>query len=148
MTAEYYALSSGQLTQRVLHPYKLLDRAGTLYLVGYCELRGGIRSFHTGRFRSVSARDELFEWPEDVPSSTLIEGGAGEEALIHFDSSIVQRIVDIFEPEVYQRTEDGGVLVRLKLVSQRWIISWLMSLGPTFEVLAPRSLRAELARLH
>ena len=56
--------------------------------------------------------------------------------------------MDIFEPEVYQRTEDGGVLVRLKLVSQRWIISWLMSLGPTFEVLAPRSLRAELARLH
>jgi len=144
---EYYALSSGEMTSRVLHPYKLVDRAGVLYLVGYCELRQEVRSFHTGRFRHVELLETGFEWPSEIPAGPLIEGSAGVQALIYFEPAVVQRIVDTFEPHEYQLTRQGGALVTLQLVSSRWLICWLMSMGPTFEVLSPPALRAELASL-
>ncbi|MHB8875136.1 MAG: helix-turn-helix transcriptional regulator, partial [Myxococcaceae bacterium] len=49
----YFSPRSGQTTQRRVDPYGLALRRGLWSLVGRCHLRGGVRTFHVHRIRSL-----------------------------------------------------------------------------------------------
>lgn len=146
LDAEYYSLSSGSLSRRRLHPLALVEHAGGLYLTAYCESRRDVRAFNASRFKSVVATDEPFVWEGPVPAAapgfTADEGA--ERARVRFDASVTAELRDAFAGEVAIDAAGRGT-VELPLLSSRWIATWLASYGPRFEVLAPQSLRDEMA---
>ncbi|MGI6367770.1 MAG: exonuclease domain-containing protein [Anaerolineae bacterium] len=48
----------GGISERVVRPIQLADRFGTLYLVAYCYLRHGRRTFSVERIQSMTVLDE------------------------------------------------------------------------------------------
>jgi predicted DNA-binding transcriptional regulator YafY len=55
-----YCNESGEITRRKIHPYFLLIGDNRSYLVGYCELRGEIRTFRTSRILTHIIRNNEF----------------------------------------------------------------------------------------
>lgn len=146
LDAEYYAVSSRELTRRRLRPLGLTEHAGALYLTAYCELRQDVRSFHTGRFRRMELVHETFEWegpiPDQTPSAT-----PPQQAVVRFDKSAIDEVKDAFADETIKLERDGSAVVEVPLYSERWITTWLLSFGDRFEVLEPASLRLQLSKL-
>jgi proteasome accessory factor B len=64
----YFSPRSGETTERRVAPYGLALRRGLWSLVGHCQLRGGVRTFHVHRIRTlvvnaVKPRSADFEVP-------------------------------------------------------------------------------------
>ena len=57
---EYYTESRGEMTRRRVDPYRLEQRSGTTYLVGYCHWRQAERVFRLDHIRSAELTDERF----------------------------------------------------------------------------------------
>src|SRR3954464_12765017 len=57
--------SRDEQTEREFDPYGLVYRAGRWYIVGWCHLRRGLRSFRLDRVGSASSSAATFERPAD-----------------------------------------------------------------------------------
>jgi hypothetical protein len=55
---EYYTESRGEMTRRRVDPYRLEQRSGTTYLVGYCHWRQAERVFRLDHIRSAELTNE------------------------------------------------------------------------------------------
>lgn len=63
--AIYYRSHGDQITHRKVEPYGIVGWDGHWYLVGYCCLRQGHRTFRLDRIQQVEALEEPFERPKD-----------------------------------------------------------------------------------
>ncbi len=145
--------------QATVHPYLIEPSLQThaLYLIGFDEDRGGLRTFKIERIRSVALTPRSFEPPEP---------GAIEEALrgawdIIADQSPIN-VVLRFVPDVAARVRettwhstqqtslevDGSLTWRATVAGPVEIRLWILSWGDEVEVLEPDDLRADVgARL-
>ncbi|HSO19482.1 MAG TPA: WYL domain-containing protein, partial [Desulfosarcina sp.] len=60
----YFSMGRQVESSRTVHPYRLRHVEDTLYLIGYCTLRKGVRTFAVDRIRKVTVTDRLFRIPE------------------------------------------------------------------------------------
>jgi len=58
---EYYTESRGEMTRRRVDPYRLEQRSGTTYLVGYCHWRQAERVFRLDHIRSAELTNEAIQ---------------------------------------------------------------------------------------
>jgi predicted DNA-binding transcriptional regulator YafY len=150
-----YAGRDGPVTERTVHPLGLVAKASVWYLVA--ETEAGLRTFRVGRIRSVAmtdrpvARPEGFDLAETWRSivDTLderrewlrAEGLARPEAVPWLRGAFGKRIV-MGEP-----ASDGRVHVEMRSWSAQTLASELASFAELIEVLGPREVRQELARI-
>ena len=71
----HYRTFGGDETERGVDPYGLAYRQGWWYMVGYCHLRKGLRTFRLDRVRSVETLDKSFTRPLDFDTMTHVEPG-------------------------------------------------------------------------
>ncbi|KRE89534.1 transcriptional regulator [Frateuria sp. Soil773] len=146
-----YVSSQGAPSERSFDPYGLAYWAGGWYAVGWCHLRGDLRSFRLDRVGEVVALGLPFRRP------------AGFDALDHLLRSIAA-VPRAHAIEVRLRTDlrsareafplvfgllepvDGGVLLRSSADDLGWFARQLAGLRFDFEIRAPDLLRTELAR--
>ncbi len=154
-----YRGASGARSERAVDPYGLFYRQGIWYLVGYCHLRDGERTFHLGRMESVqpagprARRDEPdFEVPADFDLSGIAKLRPWEfptqppvEVTIRLAERLVPAIPEIFGGRARVEERDGETLVRITVTSQPALIAAVLPFGAAAEVLAPADLRASLA---
>jgi predicted DNA-binding transcriptional regulator YafY len=128
----YFSAHRGESTDRVVHPYLLLNWRGELYLVAYCESRQSLRDFFLPRIK----RHELLPQPgaEDVP------------VRVRFSPSQARWIRERrYHPS--QQTEeqpDGGLILTLRVSGLAEVKRWLLGFGAEAEVLEPAALRDDL----
>jgi predicted DNA-binding transcriptional regulator YafY len=62
----YYSAHRDEVTERVVHPYFLLNHGGEIYLIGYCEMREDSRDFGLHRIRESTVLEppHAFKVPE------------------------------------------------------------------------------------
>jgi predicted DNA-binding transcriptional regulator YafY len=153
-----YGPEAAPRTARV-RPYLLEPSLQThaLYLVGYDEGRGAIRTFKVERMRDVSVTPEAF----DPPEPELTEGLFASAWDIIADQELVE-VVLRFAPGVAARvgearwhpsqsvTEeaDGSLTWRAVVAGTIEVRLWVLSWGDDVEVLAPASLRDDVAATH
>jgi proteasome accessory factor B len=152
------ALYDGGATARraTVRPYLLEPSVQThaLYLIGFDEERGAIRTFKVERIRAAALNPRTFEPPD--PAATSMARRAAWDIIA--DQELVE-IVLRFSPRVAARVreatwhptqtvaieEDGslrwGATVSGSIEIRLWILSW----GDDVEVLAPASLRDDVA---
>ena len=61
----YQGSTSDQTSERLVDPYALAHRSGWWYLVGYCHLRQGLRTFRVDRILELELLSQKFQKPED-----------------------------------------------------------------------------------
>ena len=139
-----------------VHPYMLEASATTraLYLIGFDESRGAVRTFKLQRILELSLAVETYEPPDPA----VVQEGLGRawgvitdqeevEVALRFDAAVASLVTETtWHPTEQVTREAGGAVVWRARVPgtieiRRWILEW----GADVEVLAPPELRAEVA---
>lgn len=148
----YDAHSSGAVTERIIHPYRLHYSHGaqTWYLVAHCELRKGMRTFVVGRIKKLQLLKEHFDMPSDFSvdeylSKTFdqVVGETEQEVSIRFSAYQAPWIKERQWHPTQQIEEhgDGSITVRFQVSGLDAIKRWVMRYGKEAEVLEPQKLR-------
>ena len=139
-----------------VHPYLLEASATTraLYLMGYDESRGAVRTFKLQRVLELSIAPETFEPPDPAVVQEGLDRAWGViadqeevEVELRFDAEIAGLVTETtWHPtERVTREADGSVLWRARVPGTLEIRRWILQWGAQVEVLAPPELRDEVA---
>ncbi|ABL65466.1 helix-turn-helix transcriptional regulator [Chlorobium phaeobacteroides] len=152
----YHASSNQAETERTVHPYRLhFDQStSTWYLIAYCELRQGIRTFAVNRIITLAPDASEFSIPESFSIEHYLEqtfdqcSGVEEHTIvIRFTPYQSQWIKEHrWHPtQQIEEHEDGSVTLNLNVAALDAVKRWVMRYGKEAEVLEPEELR-ELIR--
>ena len=153
-----YAKRGQEPTRRRVHPFGLVSKGGTWYLIA--GTAAGLRTFRVSRVQAVARTTEPVERPEDFDLAA-----AWEEVVARFpgpDTAVTVKVR--VDPEVVgwmrarlgewtelvpvARTGEGGwpqFTVAFPAVAVA--VGYLLSFGGQVEVLAPAEVRTELGRV-
>lgn len=140
-----YRQRDGTESEREVDCYGVVHHDRRWYVVGYCHLRQGIRTFRLDRTLAVTLREERFTRPADfdcltyaiaafaaIPDEWLIE------ALLHMPFEEASSVVPLSFATL-EETADG-VMLRAYDRSLDHAARFLLSLGCPFEIVAPAEL--------
>lgn len=148
-----YRRPGGEPIYREIDPYHGVRFEGDWYVVGYCHLRGKIRTFSLARIATARKRRERFVVPGDFDYRKL----SGSQFGIHWGEDDVEvRILFTKRAAAYVRERvwhpsqtieeksDGSLILSLTvnhfLELTRWILSW----GAMAQVLEPPHLAKKI----
>lgn len=147
-----YGAPDGTVSEREFDPYGLAFRSGAWYAIGWCHLRGEMRSFRLDRILKAEARPARFTRPAGFDalaylrqSLATMTRGVPFEIFMHADLATASRHFRE-EAGVFEQAE-GGVVLRGQLDQVEWCAHYLAGLPFGFEVRAPDELRAAVVRL-
>jgi predicted DNA-binding transcriptional regulator YafY len=134
-------------TERGVDPYALVFRSGWWYLVGYCHLRQGMRTFRVDRIRDIAVRDESFRTPEGFDVQAYLDGMFADQpvvqATLHFVPEAAHiALANLADWDAYQENPDGSIEVTLSAPDLYWLASTVLSFSTWVTVLDPPDLRA------
>ena len=145
-----YRGRSGEETARDFDAYGLAFRAGRWYVVGWCHLRRGLRSFRLDRVVAVRPLAARFTRPAGFDalghlarSLATIPRAFAVEVLLKTDLQTARR--ELFPAVGLLEWTGGGVLLRAQVDSLRWFAQELARLPFAFEIWKPAALRRALA---
>lgn len=151
----YFSRSQAEPTKRRVDPYGLTYKIGAWYLVGYCHLRQGIRTFGLDRIKWLRvAEDVRFKYPADfnlgewlAKGWQLQAGGEPTEVIVRFDKEVAAWIAggQWHPAQRIEKQPDGGILFRVIVHGYQEMLYWVLSFGAQAEVIEPAPLRAAVA---
>lgn len=144
-----YCGTSGDTTQRSIHPLKLIYKDKHWYLQAFCLRANGFRLFKVGRIVDVAPAGELFseEYDDEIPPIEIIPPPHATIAIkLHVSASLAFRIYDEFDPGNVTRQADGSFIVDVHYPIDDWVVGYLFSFGTAVEILQPPGLREQLAQ--
>jgi predicted DNA-binding transcriptional regulator YafY len=157
--AAAYEGRPGDRTRRTIRPYLIEPSLQThaLYLIGWDEDRGGMRTFKIERIRGVSVTPRGFEPPEPGTLERDLRRGwdiiadqEPAEVVVRFSPAVADRVLETtWHPD--QRTTrlpDGSLEWRTVVSGTIEIRLWCVSWGDDAEVLAPPELRDQVRDIH
>lgn len=146
---------AGERSQRSVDPWGLVDKDAVWYLVAGTDR--GRRTFRVDRIVDAAITDEIAHRPADFDLSTVWEEVVGEveqrRAATSATALVAPRLLPILRKQQGRHCEvdgpvaDGRMQVRVTAPTPRMIAQQLAGWGAEIEVLAPRSVQAELAVL-
>lgn len=141
--------SGDAASERDLDPYGLAFRGGRWYVLGFCHLRGGPRTFRVDRLRQVRPLAERFVRPAGLDLLAQIERSLAAlprafavEVLLRCDLATAQGA--IFAALGLLEPADGGVVLLGQTDDLAWFARELARLPFAFEIRAPDALRTVL----
>ena len=148
----YHSHSSRRTSTYLVHPYRLAYAQGGLYLLAWVPQYGEVRTFAVERISEVSLLEERFTPTEELPAQAFphsmgVHSAPPERVELAFDPSVADyvRAREWHHSQVFSDTPEGGVHVRLEVCLDRALRSWILSFGPSAQVVAPDSLARDIA---
>jgi predicted DNA-binding transcriptional regulator YafY len=142
--------------QATVRPYLLEPSLQThaLYVIGFDETRGALRTFKIERIRSVALTPRTFEPPDPAattsalrPAWDIIADQPPMAVDLRFSPAVASRVMEAtWHPTQSVATEaDGSLRWRATVSGPIEIRLWILSWGSDVEVLAPDVLRDDVA---
>ena len=149
----YRKPGDGERNGRRIQPYHLGCIAGQWYLIGLDLARRAVRTFALARISKPKNLKRRFERPKDFSLDTLL----GESFSV-FESKNTQKVRILLEPiaaalaaerrwhpsQKITPRKDGSAELTLNVGLAPDLESWILSWGPSAEVLAPPALRSSI----
>ncbi|MFP4383742.1 MAG: helix-turn-helix transcriptional regulator [Spirochaetia bacterium] len=138
-----------QSTERTVEPMTLVFKWRSWYLFAFCKLRMDFRLFRISRIRDpeilakafIRRKADLDSYLQDINTKAGIKTVS---LLLKFDSRIASVAEDVFAEDVYERFDDGTLIVKTEMPEDGWLYGFLLSFGSFLEVLEPDRLRKVL----
>ena len=138
-----------------VRPYLIEPSADShaLYLIGFDETKGGLRTFKLERIRSLAISPVAFEPPPDGEIEAALDRAWGivadqpvVEVVLRFAPSVASRVAETtWHPtQAAVRNADGSLTWRARVSGTFEIRPWILGWGADVEVLEPEALRAEI----
>jgi predicted DNA-binding transcriptional regulator YafY len=154
LSIQHYNRGRNETTERTISPQRLVHYRRNWYVDSWCHLRNDIRSFALDAIQGAAILEaRAKDISEDRLNKTLASGYGifgGEKvqwAKLKF-SPTAARWVSSERWHKDQRTheeKDGGYLIEVPFSNSRELLMDILKYGPDCEVLAPSSLRREIA---
>jgi predicted DNA-binding transcriptional regulator YafY len=139
-----------------VRPYLIEPSAAThaLYLIGFDETRGGLRTFKLERIRTLALTSVQFEPPPDGEIEAALDRAWGivadqpvVQVVLRFDRSIAPRVAETtWHPtQSLEKHADGSLTWSARVAGTLEILPWILGWGADVEILAPSALRDEVA---
>ncbi|WP_063040760.1 helix-turn-helix transcriptional regulator [Nocardia pseudovaccinii] len=146
---------AGERTRRAVDPWGLIDKDAIWYLIAGTDR--GRRTFRVDRIVEATITDEVARRPADFDLSTAWAEVVGEveqrRAATSATALVAPQLLPVLRKQQGRHCEvdgpvaDGRVQVRITAPTPRMIAQQLAGWGAEIEVLAPRSVQAQLAVL-
>ena len=150
--------SGGDERRTRVRPY-LLEPFGagrSIYLIGFDESVGAIRTFKIERIGQAILTVDRYEIPEDFDPDAYLASSWGiwssdttppVEVRLRFDPAVTDRVRETVwhRSQVLTDLPDGGVEMTVRVAGIVEIRPWILSWGDQVEVLAPPELREVVA---
>jgi predicted DNA-binding transcriptional regulator YafY len=150
----YYNRARDETTQREVSPQRLVHYRNNWYLDAWCHLRNDLRSFALDAMRSVATVPSPARDVPDAQLDEVLKSGYGifsgrtvQWARLRFTAERA-RYVSLEEWHPKQRARfdsDGSYVLEVPFNSHKELLMDILRFGPEVEVLAPRSLREQVA---
>ena len=140
-----YASSYEAISERVVHPYKLVYKARAWYLQAFCTVRQDWRTFRCNRILDLQILNESFPHREFPKSAESYEGKA-DQITLRFPKEMTYRVYDEFDETQIQRQDNGDLIVSARMSADKWLVWFLLSFGTQVDVLSPAHLKNALAQ--
>ncbi len=138
---EYYS-NKHEFTKRKIKPVRLVLKAWSWYLYGFCALRNDFRFFKLSRIKNHCVHDDTYQ--EDY-SNLFIEKVYTVQKMVHvklkFNKRQVSRVYDDFYDDIIE-TEDG-LFLEIDL-PEDYLYTYILSFGSSVEVLEPKVIRTKI----
>jgi len=69
----YFSFGRGQVSDRVVHPYRVFSEMGNWYVQGHCQKADGVRIFRVDRIRALEVLDEAFDPPDEAAAPSAFQ---------------------------------------------------------------------------
>lgn len=145
----YQGMNDDKPIERVVRPFGLAYRGTALYMIGFCELRQGLRHFRANRIVTIQMLGSRFRRPTDFDLEKYlsdiwgIEFGPLMQVRVRFDRQVARLAKEtVWHPT--QRVEeaaDGTVILQMEARGKNELARWVAGFGGTVEVLDPPELR-------
>jgi predicted DNA-binding transcriptional regulator YafY len=154
MDIRYFSAHRGEVSERRINPYRILETRGTWYVVAYCLWRKDVRMFALHRIQYHSSTTESFEEPDSesldqfLNSAFFLEHTESEHRVsIKFKPHSARYIRERIWHPSQELTEDadGSCTISFTTPSLDETKRWVLSYGSDAEVLEPKGLRELLA---
>ena len=143
----------------VVRPYLIEPSLQThaLYLVGWDETKGGLRTFKIERITDVALTPRTFDPPEPglgeqalMRAWDIIADQPATDVVLRFAPTVAVRVGETrWHPsQVLEPQPDGSLVFRVTVAGTIEIRLWILSWGDEVEVLAPTALRDDVAATH
>ena len=143
---QYQSRTQTETGSRELDPYAIVHRWGWWYVIGFCHLRGSVRTFRVDRIRELTLLEQAFDIPADFDIHTYLEQEQvvqpGFEVRLHFAaqaSAMAREYANGWD--ALEQQPDGSLIVTLHAPDLNWAASSILAYGPLVEVLDPPELR-------
>lgn len=144
---EYYTKGRKALNKRIISPYLAIVYLDHWYIVGYCELTKGERTFRLDRIKSVKIIQEQFELPKHFDKSRYdryvpyLPSGDEIKVKIKFSPKIARWIIERSKSKDIERLKDGSVILTIVSDSTGWLVQEVLGYREDAEVISPTELR-------
>ena len=155
LLVRYRSLSSNRTRQRRIHPYHVFNHRGDWYLAAWDEPRKAVRIFALHRIRRATLTTEAYTVPKSfsfrrymADAFAIQKGDKPVHVAIRFAPRQARWIRERrWHPTArVQEQLDGGLVLHLRIAETSEIRRFVLQFGQEAEVLAPASLRKEMAK--
>lgn len=151
----YRSPRSGNLHPRDLSPYAIEpSTTGGLYVIGFDDWAGAVRTFKLERLERAERLHENYDIPaafdlgEHLANAwSIMAGDETEEVRLHFS----QQAATFIQERTWHASQqiethpDGSLTLRVHISDPREMRPWIRSWGSEVQVVAPASLREDIA---
>ena len=147
-----YAAHGERQRLREVEPYGAVHYDARWYLVGWCRLRGAVRSFRVDRIGSVELLDGTFDVPRGFNAQrylqdTLPFAPSPVEVRVRLGMPLEQAVQRVPHGRALLEADGEATLVRCGVADPDWFAATLLTLGCTIEVLEPLAFREAFGRV-
>ncbi|MDF9825820.1 putative DNA-binding transcriptional regulator YafY [Breznakia sp. PF5-3] len=130
---------------RMVDPYYLKYQGGGWYLEGYCHKRAAMRMFRLTRILKIEVQEKTFS--RLTYNEVQVDKKDYEYCEFLFSKRVAYRVYDIFARSAIEEVSTG-VSVKVNLLIDEWMDSFLLSMGGEVEIIKPERLRQKIVKLH
>ena len=140
-----YRSFTDQVSERTLEPYGLTLQWGWWYLVGFCRLRQGMRTFRVDRIQEVTALEDQFTLPRNFSVREYLQSTMDFQptytVVVEIDASIARMVRERHGHWMDMTNHaDGSLTARFGVAGLDWVLGWVLGCGAAAKVQEPAEL--------
>jgi predicted DNA-binding transcriptional regulator YafY len=147
VSMRYHSQASKREKEYVVHPYRLVQAQGGLYLIAFVPAYSEVRTFAVERVRRATLQEKTFEPVPELDSDPFknslgVHRGPATKVQLMFHPQIVASIKERtwHASQKFKDRGDGSVVMTLDVSDDYALRSWLLGFGRAVRVLAPPAL--------
>lgn len=149
---DYHGRGRDELSQRRVHPYRLLYYRDNWYLIAWCEKAAALRSFALDRIVTAHLTDDKVSPIDEATLQQHIGGGFGifagqvtDWAVLRFTPHAARWVADEqWHPEQVGHWRGDHYELHIPYANPTELMMDILKYGPDVEVISPAALRQQL----